>query len=352
MSTSIAPESATSSHDGSVSGASQAILGLLSRDNTRDTAEPSTRQPEQRPETSSTSETSDTQESPAAEQAPAATAEEQDPSRESEPADSTTEGTDEPSDTSAPRLFTVKIDGKDEQVPEDELVRGYSRTQDYTRKTMALAQARKSFEETEVAAVRQEREQYRQTLTKLEEAITLFHPKEPDWAILRAQVSPDEYVAKRDEWDDTQKRVTAIREERARVEAQQAEDAKKGYSAHVDAQRAKLIEADPDFGDPTKAPELGKALSAFAKERGFSDEELTGVADHRLVLLLRDAMRYRDAQSKAPAIKTKIEKAIATTAPGGSKANQPKASKGEQAMARLQKTGRVEDAAAAILTRL
>lgn len=351
MSTSIAPESATPStnHDGSLGGASQAILGLLSLDPS-DTAEPTTRQPEQRkPKAEAAAEPEEP-----AEQAPAATEEEDDTPPESEQAEAETQsdGTDEETEQPTVRLHTVKVDGKDEQVPEDELIRGYSRTQDYTRKTMALAQQRKQWEETEVAAVRKERAEYAETLTKLTEAITLLHPKEPDWATLRVQLPPDEYAAKRDEWDGVQKQLSAITAERERVAQQQAEDAQKGFEAHVDDQRMKLIEADPDFGDPTKGPELSKALTTFAKDRGFSEEELNGVADHRLVLLLRDAMRYQEQQKKAPAIKTKLEKVITSSAPGGSKANSPRPTKGQQAMTRLRESGRVEDAAAALMDRL
>ena len=42
------------------------------------------------------------------------------------------------------RTFKVKVDGEEVEVPEDELLKGYSRTQDYTRKTQQLAEQRKA----------------------------------------------------------------------------------------------------------------------------------------------------------------------------------------------------------------
>src|SRR6185437_13524573 len=66
----------------------------------------------------------------------------------------------------AGQKFTVKIDGKDETVTRDELIAGYSRQSDYTRKTQALANERKTFEQ-EQAQTRQERAEYQALLPQL-----------------------------------------------------------------------------------------------------------------------------------------------------------------------------------------
>jgi len=42
-----------------------------------------------------------------------------------------------------PQVYTVKVDGKEIEVTLDELQKGYSRTQDYTRKTQQVAETRK-----------------------------------------------------------------------------------------------------------------------------------------------------------------------------------------------------------------
>jgi hypothetical protein len=43
-----------------------------------------------------------------------------------------------------PQVFSVKVDGKEVEVTLDELQKGYSRTQDYTRKTQQIAEASES----------------------------------------------------------------------------------------------------------------------------------------------------------------------------------------------------------------
>jgi len=66
-----------------------------------------------------------------------------------------------------PTVFTVKVDGKEVEVTLDELQKGYSRTQDYTRKTQQIAEIRKQVE-AETEAVRAERAQYAQMLGALQ----------------------------------------------------------------------------------------------------------------------------------------------------------------------------------------
>ena len=87
------------------------------------------------------------------------------------------------------RKFTVRIDGKDEYVDQSELIAGYSRQSDYTRKTQTLANERKAFEQ-ESATTRQERAEYAQLLPQLRKAVESQMGKEPDWAALRRHTTP------------------------------------------------------------------------------------------------------------------------------------------------------------------
>ena len=75
-----------------------------------------------------------------------------------------------------PQTFTVKVDGKEVSVTLDELQKGYSRTQDYTRKTQQIAEVRKQVEQ-ETHAVRAEREQYAQLLGALQTQLQSSEPQ-------------------------------------------------------------------------------------------------------------------------------------------------------------------------------
>ena len=62
-------------------------------------------------------------------------------------------------------VVTVKINGQDVDVKLSELKNGYQRQADYTRKTMEVAEQRKTAE-SEISKARQERQQYMQGLNQ------------------------------------------------------------------------------------------------------------------------------------------------------------------------------------------
>lgn len=77
--------------------------------------------------------------------------EEKDSPKEEEPLEEQPEqdeGNEEPVETDEEPTFKVKIDGEDKELTQEELVRGYLRQADYTRKTQALAEERKRLEES------------------------------------------------------------------------------------------------------------------------------------------------------------------------------------------------------------
>lgn len=78
------------------------------------------------------------------------------------------EATDQipPPPAAEPDLFEVKVNGKTFKVPLDELRNGYQRQQDYTTKSMRLAEERRQLEaiQKEHSTLRAEREQIRQFL--------------------------------------------------------------------------------------------------------------------------------------------------------------------------------------------
>merc|ERR1712224_646361 len=50
----------------------------------------------------------------------------------------------EEEESEQPQLYTIKVDGEEQEVTLEELQNGYSRQRDYTRKTQELAQQRKA----------------------------------------------------------------------------------------------------------------------------------------------------------------------------------------------------------------
>lgn len=323
-------------HGGSLDGASTAIASWLAVDPSTDTTPTRETQPEQVPE----------KKVKEPKQVPAAADEEATP--DSSEQDAAAEETETPEETSQPKTWKVPVAGTEVEVTEDELLKGYSRTEDYTRKTQALAEQRRAWEEKEVAAVRQERETYATYLDQLKTAITQAAPAEPDWEALRQTVSPDVFTAEWVRWQAHTKQVEKIEAEQTRINTQRQTDAEEGFRQHVATQEALLVEKLPDLKDPEKAIAIKKGLVTFGQSAGFTPEELSQVTDHRLVLLLHNAWKHAEAQQKAPEIKNKIDKALEASAPGATRNTAPKANALAAAKAKLKQSGSVDDGAAAI----
>jgi hypothetical protein len=324
--------------DGSLASAATSFEGLLATQEARTAPKPKAEKPLAEPENPPEDERTEPDKQSEAETEPAKPEE----TDEDEP-----QPTRLTADALKNYLIPVKLPGgKEVMLTAEELTKGYSRNEDYTTKTQKLAEQRREFEEREVAAVRTQREQYDKYLGELKTALTAIVPKEPDWEKMRTEVSPDQFAAELLHWKTTQDRIAAVDKEQARVQAERDADAAKGYQKYLEDQHTKLAENMPDFADPEKGATLKKELATYAKARGFTDQELNGVTDHRLVLILHDAMQFERSKSKAPVIQNRIEKSLDTVAPG-SRSTTPKRNDLAAAKARLSQTGSLEDAAAA-----
>ncbi len=243
-----------------------------------------------------------------------------------------------------PEIFTVKVDGKEIEVTLDELQKGYSRTQDYTRKTQQVAEARKAAE-AELQAVRAEREQYAQLLTALSEQVKTAAEPQIDWDRLY-QEDPIEYVRQREVMRENREKAAAIQAEQARL----AEIAQKEQMEQMKTLKAKeseaLLEALPTWKDPEKAKAEKAMLVEFGQKMGFTPQELGNIYDHRVVLALRKAALYDQMQAKRANIKP-ANNGPRPAKPGAA-GRVSQMSDSARANQRLAKTGRVDDAASAI----
>ena len=244
-----------------------------------------------------------------------------------------------------PQVFTVKVDGKEVDVTLEELQKGYSRTQDYTRKTQQIAEVRKHAE-AELQAVRAEREQYAQLLGALEAQVQQAAQPNIDWDRLRNE-DPIEYVTQREMMRENQERNAAIQSEKQRLfELSHQEQMQYRDQMLIQEQEA-LMAAIPEWKDAKKAAAEKSMLVQFGQKAGFSPDELKNVLDHRAVVLLRKAALYDQMMSKRGQIKPVTNNGPRPAKPGaaGRVSNNTEALRAQQ---RVAKTGRVDDAANAI----
>lgn len=243
------------------------------------------------------------------------------------------------------QTFTVKVDGTEVTVTLDELQKGYSRTQDYTRKTQQIAEIRRQVE-SEAEAIRAERSQYAQLLGALESQVQQAAQPNIDWDRLY-QEDPLEWVRQKEVMRENQAKSQAIQFEQQRLaEISQQEQAQQMQS-YLAQQRDELLKVLPDWKDPSKAKKEKELLIDFGQKAGFSADELKNIFDHRVVNVLRKAALYEQMMSKRQNIKPVTNNGPRPAKPGAA-GRVSTTSEATRAKQRLAKSGRVNDAASAI----
>ena len=255
------------------------------------------------------------------------------------------EGEEEEGEEEAPRdeKFVVKVDGKEIEVQKEELIRGYQREADYTRKTQKLAEERKLVE-SEFQQVRGEREQYAQVLGQLQNKLREFEPQEPDWNRLEVE-DPTEYARQWTSHQRRQQQKYAVQAEQMRLQQLYQVESQKQIQNVLAQETAVLKEKIPEWNSPEKAKAEGKALMEYGQNLGFTEQELNSISDSRALLALHKAWKYDQMMSKRPEFQAKIKKAPRMVTPGSAGSVSSKSSDINNAKKRLAQTGSVRDAA-------
>jgi hypothetical protein len=243
-------------------------------------------------------------------------------------------------------LFSVKIDGQDVPVPVSEARDGYMRRTDYTQKTQELAQQREAFGQT-IQQVQQERQVYGVLIGALEEQLQASMPVEPNWQALEALPDKSYYWSARARWDETQRRLAAIADEKDRLGQLQQMDVVQQLNEHLNVSRAYLVEQLPEWRDEKRARTDKAKLREYALQQGFTEADVDHAYDPRLVILAHKARLYDQLKQSRPRPSMgngpeHLKPGIATHEPATAQARITKAKR------RLAQTGRPEDATAAI----
>lgn len=244
-----------------------------------------------------------------------------------------------------PQRFRVKVDNEELEVDLDELIKGYSRTSDYTKKTQTLAEQRKAVEaeRTKIEEAAKLRDTYAQRLQVIEQ---MLEQPEEDISVLKDQ-DPIGYAVKMAERMERDKQLQAVRAERESVQAKQASEQQERLRSHINQETERLKAAIPDLGDDVKGEIIRRDIRNYAKSIGWTDQELSQVYDHRAVLTLYRAMQYEKLQKSKPAVSKRVAEAPKSLAPG---VGSPRLDKDGEAVKKLTKqlkqSGRPRDAAA------
>ena len=252
------------------------------------------------------------------------------------------EQTDVEEEAQQPQTFTVKVDGQEVEVTQEELINGYSRQQDYTRKTQELSQQRKTIEQQQ-AELAQRDAIYSQLLPKMEAQLKGELANEPDWNTLYED-DPVGYVREKQLWDEKKEKLNAVNAEQQRLQQEALAKQQKQIEEFVEYGNQKLLEIIPEWQNPEVATKEKLAISEYAVNTlGYTPQEIQQVYDYRALLGLRNA--WLNSKTVEATKKKPTQKAPARVARPGT-TNRPKTTTPvKKAKQRLAKTGKTSDAA-------
>jgi hypothetical protein len=241
--------------------------------------------------------------------------------------------------------YLVKAAGEEREVTLNELIKSYQLGTDYTKKSQAVAEERKAVEAERQAVqeAKQMRDTYAQRLEMIEQML-VPQQQEENLEYLK-ETDPIGYSVKVAEMIQRDKQLAAVQAERHRINQQQEQDRQVQMQSVVAEEMQKLSSYIPEFTDPAKGESIRNDIRAFAKQVGFSDNELAAVYDSRAVLTLYKAMQYDKLVASKPAITKKVNEAPKAIKSGVSKPRDSNAEETRKLKARAKSSGSVRDAA-------
>lgn len=244
--------------------------------------------------------------------------------------------------------ITITVDGKQVTLTTEQIAEAYKsglRQADYTAKTMAVAEQRKAAE-AESTKAQQERAAYAQNLQRMAAQLegALQEQAGTDWDALLAS-DPVEYLRQQHLANRRQAALQQNLAEQNELAQKIQADTARQFQSHIETQQQELLAKLPEWKDEAKAKSEREALKEYLKTQGYDEASVNGINDHKAVILSRKAMLYDQMMAKAQAaakrvttLPTKVER------PGVLTDRNPLDGR-TSAMRRLEKTGRVEDAA-------
>jgi len=241
-----------------------------------------------------------------------------------------------------PTSYKVKIDGEEVEVTLDELQSGYSRQQDYTRKTQELAQQRKLIEQQQQELAQRDAI-YAQLLPKLEAQLNADLANEPDWNKLYED-DPIGYVREKQLWDEKKEKLRATQAENQRLQQEAFAQQQQQLAQLVQYGQQKLVEIIPEWKNQEIAQKEKLAIRDYAiNVLGYTPQDMDVVYDYRALLGLRNA--WLNDKTVRATKKKPTEKAPARVARPGAVTKNKSVAPVKRARQRLAKTGKTSDAA-------
>jgi len=250
------------------------------------------------------------------------------------------EATQDINENSEEPSYTVKVDGSEMEVTLDELLRGYQREADYTRKTSELSLEKSRHNDM----MQQSQSEINQKLSKLTELTSAAQQE------LQTEYSNIDFEKLYEDDPVEAARLEHKMRKRAenlqRIQEETRNNQMNEFQKYIQEQQAKVATMIPDFADPAKASRIKSEMRTYLTKLGYNNNEIASVYDSRQVMLIKDAMAYDKLKKSNVKVTKKVAKAPKVVKPGVPKTKAEQASKQRRdKLNHLKKTGSVRSAA-------
>jgi len=261
------------------------------------------------------------------------------------------ESQDEDEELVEESLFRVTLSGGEvAEVTEEELLKGYSRNDDYTRKTMALADERKALEAT-ISDTNQQRERLvGQIDVYISDKESQLKKAETIDLVALHQEDPEQAAQLKYSIDATRVEVAKAKEAREQQQVEAQTEHNTNYQKYLEAQQTVLLQSMPQLSDEKKAKAVFDKVNKAFSDHNFSSDEIGSVTDARAIQMAYKAALWDEAQAKRPEVikkGSKLPKYQRSGSPRG-KGAESKA-RYDVALKNAQATGSKEDVQRLIL---
>lgn len=244
----------------------------------------------------------------------------------------------------------AKIDGEEQEVTLQDALASYQIQGHLTRKSMALSDERKAWEQSRAT----EQKAFQEKAQKLEAAhamaANLLNAEfaNVDWQRLQTD-DPIEFNSKYIQYQQHHGRLGQLADAMAHNRQEQMKAHQEAFDKVKTEEQKRISEAFPTWSDPKVKEREWSEIVSHAREYGFTEEQVAEVFDHRVMRLLHDAKEYAKLKKAKPQTEKKLKLAPKMVKPGNAK----KADTGriEQMASRAKKSGSVEDVAALLMER-
>ena len=257
-----------------------------------------------------------------------------------------TEETDE-AEEQPDNLIPVKIDGNEEMWTLDQLKQSAAGQRYINKRMQEIASVEKNYK-SEIEQLTLQRQQMLDFFNQAKDQ-GLQEPVPPSADLFDSD--PIAYMQEKLKYDESKKSYDAKVTQMNELQTQQNAANEARLQEYTMNQAQLLTEKLPEIADPNKGEAIKKGIAETGEFYGFTAEELGSVRDHRYILAMHDAMRYRQlVQKKAKATSGKKESLGTVKAGAKKKATAYTAKQKQKAQSDMQKSGSVDDVAKFLLS--